>query len=119
MNDSLEDALLATLRKHVGSEHAVSREQLIWLMNTSGFDVGDRQMRKALENLRSAHPEGGWICSSSETSGYWWGQTEDEIRAANAEDASRIQATSAKIHNRNRLLRDLEEKRVMTGRLFP
>jgi hypothetical protein len=87
-------------------------------MKTMGFDVGDRQVRKALETLRALHPEGAWVMSSSETAGYWLAESEAEIEAANAEDLSRIQATSAKIGNRRRLLRHLEQDRVMEGRLL-
>jgi hypothetical protein len=116
---TLEETLLAYLKaQHRGLGQAITRGQLVWAMKTMGFDIGDRQVRKALENLRASHPEGGWICSSSESAGYWWSETEEEIRAANAEDYSRIQATSAKIQNRTRLLQHLEEERVMTGRLF-
>jgi hypothetical protein len=87
-------------------------------MRTWGIDVGDRQVRKALENLRALYPEGAWVMSSSETAGYWIAESEAEIEAANAEDLSRIQATSAKIQNRTRLLQHLEEERVMAGRLL-
>ena len=117
---TLEETLLAYLKaKHRGLGQAITRGQLVWAMTTMGFDIGDRQVRKALENLRASHPEGGYICSSSESAGYWWAETEQEIQAANAEDYSRIQATSAKIQNRTRLLQHLEEERVMAGRLFP
>jgi hypothetical protein len=119
MTNTLEETLLAYLKaKHRGVSQAITRGQLVWVMKTMGFDVGDRQVRKALENLRATHAEGGYICSSSESAGYWWSETEDEIRAANAEDYSRIQATSAKIQNRTRLLQHLEEERVMEGKLF-
>ena len=116
---TLEETLLAYLKaQHRGIGQAITRGQLVWAMKTMGFDIGDRQVRKALENLRASHPEGGWIVSSSESSGYWWAESEQEIQAANAEDYSRIQATSAKIQNRTRLLQHLEEERVMEGRLL-
>jgi len=116
---NLEETLLGYLKaKHRGLDRAITRGQLVWAMKTMGFDVGDRQVRKALENLRARHPQGAWIMSSSETAGYWWAESEGEIQAANAEDYSRIQATSAKIENRRRLLRHLEEERVMQGRLL-
>jgi len=112
---TLEETLLAYLKaQHRGLDRAITRGQLVWAMKTMGFDVGDRQVRKALENLRASHPEGGYICSSSESAGYWWAETEQEIQAANAEDYSRIQATSAKIQNRTRLLKHLEEAQLQT-----
>jgi hypothetical protein len=116
---TLEETLLDYLKaKHRGLGQAITRGQLVWAMKTMGFDIGDRQVRKALENLRGTHPEGAWIMSSSESSGYWIAETEQEIQAANAEDYSRIQATSAKIQNRTRLLHELEQARVMEGKLF-
>ena len=116
---TLEETLLGYLKaKHRGLDRAITRGQLVWVMKTMGFDVGDRQVRKALETLRANHPEGGWIVSSSDSAGYHWANSEAEIQAANAEDYSRIQATSAKIQNRTRLLRHLEAERVMEGRLL-
>jgi len=87
-------------------------------MKTCGFDATDRQVRKAIENLRGNHPEGAWICSSTDEPGYWFANTEAEIEAAQAEDLSRIQATGAKVENRRRLLQHLEQERTMTGRMF-
>jgi hypothetical protein len=113
---TLEDTLLVYLRAHRGQRF--TREQLVWAMKTSGFDVTDRGLRKAIEYLRANHPEGGWVVSSSDEAGYVYAQSEAEVRAAQAEDGARIQATSAKMHNRDRLLRDLEQERTMMGRMF-
>lgn len=95
-----------------------TRADLVYRMKTCGFDATDRQVRKAIENLRATHPDGARICSSTDEPGYWFSQSEAEIAAAQAEDLSRIQATSAKVENRKRLLRTLEQARTMEGRLF-
>ena len=54
---NLEETLLGYLKaKHRGLDRAITRGQLVWAMKTMGFDVGDRQVRKALENLPASHP---------------------------------------------------------------
>src|SRR3972149_5526966 len=117
MPDSLEATILAHLRAYPGRRF--TRADLVYRMKTCGFvDVSDRQVRKAIENLRANHPDGGWICSSSDEPGYHWAQKDAEIEAAQAEDLSRRAATGAKIANRAALLRRLEQARTMEGRLF-
>ena len=114
----LEATILAHLRAYPGKRF--TRADLVYRMKTCGFvDVSDRQVRKAIESLRANHPDGAWICSSTDEPGYWFANTEAEIEAAQAEDLSRIQATSAKVENSRRLLRTLEQARTMEGRLFP
>ena len=114
---SLEDTILMQLKANPG--HRFTRSELVWRMKTCGFvDVSDRQVRKAIEDLRANHPEGPWICSSSEEPGYFWATKEADIEAAQAEDLSRIQATGAKVENRRRLLHLLELERVEQGRLL-
>jgi hypothetical protein len=120
--ESLEATILTHLRAYPGKRF--TRADLVYRMKTCGFlaglsdDRADRQVRKALQRLRSDHPDGAWICSSSEDAGYFFGTTEAEIEAAQAEDLSRMQATSAKVENRRRLLRSLEQARTMEGRLL-
>src|SRR3990172_2271568 len=113
----LEATILAHLRAYPGKRF--TRADLVYRMKTCGFvDTTDRQVRKAIENLRATHPDGARICSSTDEPGYWLSEVETEIEAAQAEDLSRIQATSAKVANRRRLLRELEQARTMEGRLF-
>ena len=114
----MEETILTHLRAFPGKRF--TRGELVFRMKTSGFvDASDRSVRKAIENLRASHPLGGWICSSSDEPGYVWATTEAELEAAQAEDLSRIQATSAKVENRRKLLRQLEVERTWAGRLFP
>ena len=113
----LESTILAHLRAYPGRRF--TRADLVYRMKTCGFDTTDRQVRKAIENLRATHPEGARICSSTDEPGYWLSEVETEIEAAQAEDLSRIQATSAKVANRRRLLHELEQARTIEGRLFP
>src|SRR3990167_10773200 len=113
----LEATILAHLRAYPGKRF--TRADLVYRMKTCGFDTTDRQVRKAIESLRANHPDGAWICSSTDEPGYWFANTEAEIEAAQAEGLSRIQATSAKVENRRRLLHELEQARTMEGRLFP
>ena len=117
MGESLEATILTHLRAYPGRRF--TRADLVYRMKTCGFDTTDRQVRKAIENLRANHPDGGWICSSSDEPGYHWAQKDAEIEAAQAEDLSRRSATDAKIANRAALLRRLEQARTMEGRLFP
>lgn len=114
---SLEQTILIHLRANPGQRF--TRSELVWRMKTCGFvDVTDRQVRKAIEDLRANHSDGPWICSSSEEPGYFWATTEGDIEAAQAEDLSRMQATGAKVENRRRLLQRLELERVEQGRLL-
>src|SRR3990167_8251006 len=122
MPDSLESTILTHLGASPGRRF--TRADLVYRMKTCGFfqevsDLqADRKVREAIESLRSNHPDGGHIVSLSRFSGYWWSENEKEIEAAQAEDLSRMQATSAKVANRRRLLQELEQARTMEGRLL-
>ena len=122
MGDSLEATILTHLRASPGRRF--TRSDLVYLMKTCGFfrevsDLqADRKVREAIESLRSNHPDGGHIVSLSRFSGYWWSENEKEIEAAQAEDLSRMQATSAKVENRRRLLAQLQAQEVGQGRLL-
>ncbi len=116
---TLEQTLLAYLKaNHRGQDRRVNRARLVWAMRTCGFDAGDRQVRKAIEELRAGHPEGACIISRSDLDGYFWSDDPGDVEAALAEDLSRIEAAQEKIANRRKFLQREQEERLMAGRLL-
>lgn len=118
-NRSFEDDVLAIVRRHP-KDRPVFREGLVARLKAAGWltDVSDhhadRKARDAIQRLRTEHPEGGRIVSTSRWPGYFWAETPEEIEACMAEDESRMRALSAKLRNmrsaRDRLnIRPLEQ----------
>ena len=67
------------------------RSELLEELEIRLGEVGDREMRTAIEELRRAHPQGAWICAELR-GGYFMARDEaeldrylksDEKRAAN------------------------------------
>jgi hypothetical protein len=121
-NRSFEDDVLWIIRQN-SEEGPVSRDQLIRWLRAAGWltDISDRhadrKARDAIQRLRTEHPEGGRIVSTSRSAGYFWAETPEEIEACMAEDESRMRALSAKLRNmrsaRDRLnIRPLEQGRL-------
>jgi hypothetical protein len=90
---------------HVGKDSRISREDLAFEVGGRlGVELDDRVIRKAIEELRQADPEGALIMSSSRLDGYWISNDSAELEAANAEDLSRIDAARQKIENRRKAI---------------
>jgi hypothetical protein len=120
---SLEDAVLSIVRRAT-ADRPVSRMDLLNMLWAGGQLLGistthaDRKARDAIQRLRTEHPEGGRIVSTSRSAGYYWARTPEEIDACMAEDMSRVQALSAKLKNmraaRDRLVaRPLEQGHLL------
>src|SRR3990167_7143326 len=100
MTDPLAEWVLSFLRLRTSPTQHISRRGLAVACKIAGFgDVSDRQVRKAIEDLRRSHPDGGFILSSSRTGGYWMSSDQQEVELAIAEDVSRIEAARDKIAN--------------------
>jgi len=122
-NRSFEEDVLAIVRLHPKYQ-PVSRDTLVRYLRFCGWltDISDRhadrKARDAIQRLRTEHPEGGRIVSTSRWAGYFWAETPEEIEACMAEDESRMQALSAKLRNmraaRDRLrVRPLEQGHLL------
>jgi len=112
-NRSFEDAVLSIICQH-RKNRPVFRNGLVARLRAAGWltDIpdrhADRKARAAIQRLRTEHPDGGRIVSTSRSAGYFWAQTPEEIETCMAQDESRMQALSAKLRNmraaRDRLL---------------
>jgi hypothetical protein len=70
-NEGLNESVLYILQQHVGIEHAISRTDLIDLVNGCYVIADERDVRQAVHDLR--HDVGYPICSIGGTGGgYWW-----------------------------------------------
>ncbi len=118
MDELLERDIMRILRRHRGRRNRVTRGQLVWTLKTMGHRVTDRQVRRAIEQLRQSSYEGALICSSSQLDGYWLCESPEELEAAIAEDLSRISSAQAKITNRRRALERLRAQPLQQGRLI-
>jgi len=73
----------------VGKFHSLSRDELchriaLWLdeplLDEEGEIKLDRRIRSAIEWLRQNDPRGAWIVSNSAWSGYWFGESIEEVK---------------------------------------
>lgn len=78
-NTALELTLLTIIKAHVGEEGAIRREDLLTTLIKRGYELNDRQMRIAIENLRNHYPRGAWICNISNGKGYFYAASEEEL----------------------------------------
>lgn len=104
---SLERSTLEIIRKHDKDRPISRRELVVALQAVSELDglsfaYADRKAREAIQELRTHHPEGARIVSTSKGAGYFFAQTPEEIEACLAEDLSRIESLSAKVRNMRR-----------------
>jgi len=73
----LNESVLHVLKQHEGSDKAISRDDLISLINGCYLPAGDRAIRQAINDLRH---EGYPICSTGGTDGgYWWAKDNEEL----------------------------------------
>jgi hypothetical protein len=62
--------LLTILAEHQGPQKRIKRTTLRQECGRRmGLAISDRVMRRSLEELRSGHPRGAWICSDTEDGG--------------------------------------------------
>ncbi len=120
MNEKLPEFLLGYLRAKTNPEQHALRKTLPWACQTlAGFrDVDDRAVRRAIEKLRRTHPDGAFIISSSDESGYFWSEDPADLEAANAEDLSRMTSTREKMANRERALARVRARPLAQERMF-
>lgn len=102
----------------------ISRPQLVKSLRVRGHlqditdDYADRKARDAIYWLRTNHPLGPCIYSSSGESGYQWRDDAEALQKANAEDLSRIEAARAKIAMRSTALQKLAAQPLHQQELF-
>lgn len=74
----LDRAMLKVLSYHVGRSLAISRGELVIALKSHGFDIHERAMRAAINQLRKdGHP----ICSTGgDEGGYWLGESFLEVK---------------------------------------
>ena len=91
----LHEAILAVLSNRIGRFRAIQREpDLVREVQIEcGYQVDDRTIRDAIEELRKTHPKGAMIVSSPDWSGYWMAEDLDEVK----EFAKRKRQTAAKM----------------------
>ena len=74
----LKTQLLRILSAHRGSEHRISRKELLAELRKRIGSASDREMRAAIEELRRGHAHGVWICADLR-GGYFLARDEAEI----------------------------------------
>lgn len=109
----LDRAVLRVLRRHVGKEGRISREELVSAIygaraKDDPNQVGDRRVRASIERLREK-----WvILSSSGSGGYWLPESESEAQDFIAEMESRAMKMLQTTGRMKRNLREQFEPRM-------
>jgi len=77
-SNSLAIQILNILSAQRGPQMRMLRSELLEELQRRMVDVADREMRAAIEELRSAHPQGAWICADMR-GGYFMARDEEEL----------------------------------------
>jgi hypothetical protein len=72
--------VLDLISAHIGHDHAIKRGILLTTLQARGWDISDRQMRLALEEVRNNIDDGAWICSCMDGDGYYRAGNLAELR---------------------------------------
>lgn len=101
--------ILHILASHIGPKHAITRGELLTLVNAE-LDTeyaSDRAIRNAIEELRSTHKDGAFICAnypSDGEPGYFLARDEDEAREFMKPDYARANNLLSRLASQERLL---------------
>ncbi len=77
----LHEAILAVMSDRVGRFRAIERRDLVRAVQIEcGYQVDDRSIRDAIQELRRSHPLGSLIVSSPDWSGYWIAESVEEVQ---------------------------------------
>lgn len=77
--NELELLIIQVINQHRGSKNIIKRADMLKaLVNGLKRHVSDRQMRQAIEDLRTDHPEGAYICSTT-AGGYYRAESPGEL----------------------------------------
>jgi hypothetical protein len=119
------DVLAHLVAKCQGKTNRVERQQLVWLMRTSGHlkdlsnDLADRKVRQAIENLRRRSELGALICASSSEAGYWIASSAAELEDVLAEEEQRGKSILDRVsRQRKQGLQALRALPLAQGRLL-
>ena len=102
--DELQQAVLEVLSAHRGPNVRISRAELSRIVN-----AGDRRVRKAIELLRSTHPQGCFIVAdfpSGGQPGYFLARSPGEALEYMRPDWTRIESTRERLQAQEKLLRE-------------
>ena len=103
ISDDLKRSVLHIIGRHVGYANRIQRKNLLNILrNSSGLDVSDRLMRKAIEDLRDTDPEGAKICSSLD-GGYYMAANVNELERYLNTDLSRAVKILKRVNRQRRV----------------
>lgn len=120
---SLERHALRIIRKHT-HDRPISRKALVGALQAVGElrglspDYADRKARQVIQDLRTNHPVGARIVSTSRGAGYFFATSAEEIEECMAEEESRIASLSQKLVNMRRAADRLRVQPMEQGRLL-
>jgi hypothetical protein len=93
----LESSILSILANHRGVENRIKRADMLRVVNMAlKRRVTDRKMRAAIEQLRSDHLEGAFICSTTD-GGYYRARNTEELNAYLKQDEKRAKMILSRI----------------------
>jgi len=97
------------LRSCRGKNHRISRNDLRFgvasELEMDFVDVSDRDVRLAIEYLRTETVQGSLILSTSGSAGYWVAESLDEFMQCVAEDRRRALSILVRIHKQKKVAR--------------
>jgi hypothetical protein len=87
---TIELSILAALEGHTSRVTAVHKPELLRQVTIdTGYEIKERELRAAIQELRSSDPRGALIMSSSGGQGYWIAKDLDEVREHYREERGR------------------------------
>jgi hypothetical protein len=100
----IQQHVLKILREHRGEDRRIGRAELNRELDTwVGQHIDDREMREAIEHLRSSHPEGCMIATSREKgSGYYIAESLTDLDKALTSDENRLISIAQRIRQQRR-----------------
>lgn len=88
--DEIQSKIMQALQEHKGFDNRIRRGDLCRQIGTS-----DRYMREEIEDLRTNHTDGAYICSSTD-GGYYLARTLGDLDRYLSQDEKRAQHTLAR-----------------------
>lgn len=77
---TIQEQITSTLKKHhTGHSKAISRKELLTIINLFGFNVSDREFRDIVKDM--VCNEGSLIGTSADN-GYFWVESEEDLEIA-------------------------------------
>jgi hypothetical protein len=93
----LSKEILRIVITRIGKPFAIRRPELLFELQSRGWDISDRTMRLSLEYLREYEPKGARICASVDGEGYYYASSLDELRDALASDINRARNINIRV----------------------